>query len=252
MNCSLNCAKWVVEYISKSWNHCVGISGHAYESSVRCLSAAPWSKLLNFDNIWLCEENCRYRILELAVLSEVLNLNPLAVFNCRSLIPKPEYWGGYKLTPTLFEFWQGQQSRLHDRYASIILHSVIHLHWKILYAPERDGMYVDTCDVNRLQYSQREVDGSTVWHIERLSPWLLACQHFGNSVEVITSNQIFSSCKMCELPQDVTVVIRSRVWVPQPRSSVLCGHPFQFPLGPSIVAVGEERVKCFAKSSDLF
>ncbi|OEL13033.1 Pyridoxine/pyridoxamine 5'-phosphate oxidase 1, chloroplastic [Dichanthelium oligosanthes] len=32
-----------------------------------------------------------------------------------SLIPKPEYWGGYRLTPRFFEFWQGQQSRLHDR-----------------------------------------------------------------------------------------------------------------------------------------
>ncbi|KAM0870955.1 hypothetical protein ACQ4PT_039691 [Festuca glaucescens] len=53
-----------------------------------------------------------------------------------TFIPKPDYWGGYRLTPNLFEFWQGQQSRLHDR----------------------------------LQYSQREVDGSTVWHIERLSP----------------------------------------------------------------------------------
>ncbi|GJM84414.1 hypothetical protein PR202_ga00081 [Eleusine coracana subsp. coracana] len=37
-----------------------------------------------------------------------------------SMIPKPEYWGGYRLTPTLFEFWQGQQSRLHDRYVSCI------------------------------------------------------------------------------------------------------------------------------------
>ncbi|KQJ96488.1 pyridoxine/pyridoxamine 5'-phosphate oxidase 1, chloroplastic isoform X2 [Brachypodium distachyon] len=53
-----------------------------------------------------------------------------------SFIPKPDYWGGYRLTPNLFEFWQGQQSRLHDR----------------------------------LQYKQREVDGGTVWHIERLSP----------------------------------------------------------------------------------
>lgn len=34
----------------------------------------------------------------------------------RSLIPKPEYWGGYRLKPELFEFWQGQTSRLHDRW----------------------------------------------------------------------------------------------------------------------------------------
>lgn len=28
---------------------------------------------------------------------------------------KPDYWGGYCLYPTYFEFWQGQTNRLHDR-----------------------------------------------------------------------------------------------------------------------------------------
>lgn len=28
---------------------------------------------------------------------------------------RPEYWGGYKLIPELFEFWQGREHRLHDR-----------------------------------------------------------------------------------------------------------------------------------------
>ena len=28
---------------------------------------------------------------------------------------RPEYWGGYRLKPQLFEFWQGRESRLHDR-----------------------------------------------------------------------------------------------------------------------------------------
>ncbi len=30
-------------------------------------------------------------------------------------IPKPTNWGGYKVIPTYFEFWQGRRSRLHDR-----------------------------------------------------------------------------------------------------------------------------------------
>ncbi len=29
--------------------------------------------------------------------------------------PRPENWGGYRLLPDTMEFWQGRQSRLHDR-----------------------------------------------------------------------------------------------------------------------------------------
>ncbi|XP_030510815.2 pyridoxine/pyridoxamine 5'-phosphate oxidase 1, chloroplastic isoform X2 [Cannabis sativa] len=52
------------------------------------------------------------------------------------VIPKPKYWGGYRLKPELFEFWQGQKSRLHDR----------------------------------LSYSPEETNGGRVWKIERLAP----------------------------------------------------------------------------------
>ena len=42
-------------------------------------------------------------------------LAELAAENVNQDVSRPPYWGGYRLIPTSFEFWQGRPNRLHDR-----------------------------------------------------------------------------------------------------------------------------------------
>jgi len=42
-------------------------------------------------------------------------------------VPLPDFWGGYRIIPHKIEFWQGRESRLHDR----ILYTKEANEWKI-------------------------------------------------------------------------------------------------------------------------
>jgi pyridoxamine 5'-phosphate oxidase len=50
----------------------------------------------------------------------------LAKFHSKD-IPLPPYWGGYRLVPEYFEFWQGRANRLHDR----VIYQKTNDSWKI-------------------------------------------------------------------------------------------------------------------------
>lgn len=41
--------------------------------------------------------------------------------------PRPAHWGGYRVVPGYFEFWQGRRSRLHDR----ICYRLVDGEWKL-------------------------------------------------------------------------------------------------------------------------
>ncbi len=51
-------------------------------------------------------------------------------------VPLPDFWGGYRVVPASIEFWQGRESRLHDRF----------------------------------RYTRTTTEGGDGWHIERLAP----------------------------------------------------------------------------------
>jgi pyridoxamine 5'-phosphate oxidase len=69
------------------------------------------------------------------IASRAVLVAEAAKYGARFLLdpPRPPHWGGYRLVPDRYEFWQGRRSRLHDR----------------------------------LRYT---LDASGAWHRERLAP----------------------------------------------------------------------------------
>ncbi len=59
---------------------------------------------------------------------EVLEKQFKEVINTQEEIKRPAHWGGYRLMPDSIEFWQGRQSRLHDR----LLYTMNNNTWRIV------------------------------------------------------------------------------------------------------------------------
>jgi pyridoxamine 5'-phosphate oxidase len=51
------------------------------------------------------------------IASRAVLVTEAAKFAAKHLLnpPRPPHWGGYRLAPDRWEFWQGRKSRLHDR-----------------------------------------------------------------------------------------------------------------------------------------
>lgn len=79
------------------------------EESIKYYNSRPWESRVG---AWVSNQSSE---IESREILENLFTELDAKFKGEGTIQKPKNWGGYRLKPEFFEFWQGRPSRLHDR-----------------------------------------------------------------------------------------------------------------------------------------
>jgi pyridoxamine 5'-phosphate oxidase len=77
--------------------------------SERYFATRPWSSQIG---AWASNQS---EVLDSREVLEASWKDIAARYPEGSTVPKPPHWGGFLVTPTSIEFWQGRYSRLHDR-----------------------------------------------------------------------------------------------------------------------------------------
>jgi pyridoxamine 5'-phosphate oxidase len=77
--------------------------------SERYFATRPWSSQIG---AWASNQS---EVLDSREVLETRWKDIAARYPEGSTVPKPPHWGGFLVTPTSIEFWQGRYSRLHDR-----------------------------------------------------------------------------------------------------------------------------------------